>query len=338
MNEPVTSSPMVSFGYTLSSEEHAPAELVANACRAEEVGFDFASISDHFHPWVSAQGHSPFVWSVLGAIAASTDRLRVGVGVTCPTIRIHPAVLAQATATTSLLFGDRFFFGVGTGEALNEHILGHRWPPADVRLAMLEEAVGIIRALWTGETVDHRGDFFEVENAKLFDPPANTPPVIVSGFGPNAAELAGRIGDGYWGHSPERDLLDRYRQSGGAGPRYAQLNLCWAEDTAAARKTVHAVWPNGGISGQLTQDLPTWTHFEDAAAMVDEDAATESVPCGPEVGPVVESVRTFLDAGYDHLYFHQIGSDQDGFFRFWSDELQPALAELVSRSLTPSST
>lgn len=319
---------MISYGYTLSGEEHAPADLVRNARRAEEVGFDFVSISDHFHPWVSAQGHSPFVWSVLGAIAASTERLRVGVGVTCPIIRIHPAIIAQATATTSLLFEGRFFFGVGTGEALNEHILGDRWPPADVRQAMLGEAVEVVRELWSGETVDHRGDFYEVENAKLFDPPVEPPSVIVSGFGPKATELAARIGDGYWGHSPDHESVDRYRANGGAGPCYAQLNVCWAEDAVAARKTVHDVWPNGGVTGQLSQDLPTWTHFEQAAAMVDEDEATRSIPCGPDVDAVIESVRKYLSAGYDHLYFHQIGPDQDGFFRFWTQDLQPALAGL----------
>ena len=325
---PTDDDQTTSYGYTLSSEEHGPTELVRNAQRAEEVGFDFVSVSDHFHPWVSAQGHSPFVWSVLGAIAASTERLRVGVGVTCPTIRIHPAILAQATATTSLLFGDRFFWGVGTGEALNEHILGHRWPPAGVRLAMLEEAVDVVRQLWTGDTVDHRGEFYEVENAKLFDPPTEPPPVIVSGFGPKAIELAARIGDGYWGNAPDGDLVDRYRDGGGTGPRYAQLNICWAPDEASARTTVHEIWPNSGVPGQLSQDLPTWTHFEEAAGMVTEDDAAESVPCGPDVEPVLDSVRSYLDAGYDHLYFHQIGPDQDGFFRFWSEQLQPALAEL----------
>jgi len=325
---PTDDDQTTSYGYTLSSEEHGPNELVRNAQRAEEVGFDFVSVSDHFHPWVSAQGHSPFVWSVLGAIAASTERLRVGVGVTCPTIRIHPAILAQATATTSLLFGDRFFWGVGTGEALNEHILGHRWPPAGVRLAMLEEAVDVVRQLWTGDTVDHRGEFYEVENAKLFDPPTEPPPVIVSGFGPKAIELAARIGDGYWGNAPDGDLVDRYRDGGGTGPRYAQLNICWAPDEASARTTVHEIWPNSGVPGQLSQDLPTWTHFEEAAGMVTEDDAAESVPCGPDVEPVLDSVRSYLDAGYDHLYFHQIGPDQDGFFRFWSEQLQPALAEL----------
>ena len=172
---------MVTFGYTLSSEEHGPRDLVRNARRAEEAGLGFVSISDHYHPWVSAQGHSPFVWSVLGGIAEATERIQVGVGVTCPTIRIHPAILAQATATTALLLEGRFFWGVGSGEALNEHVLGHRWPPAPVRLEMLEEAVEVVRKLWTGETVDHRGQYYEVENARLFDPPAEPPPVIVSG-------------------------------------------------------------------------------------------------------------------------------------------------------------
>lgn len=318
---------MVSFGYTLSSEEHAPTELVSNAVRAEELGFDFVSISDHFHPWVSAQGHSPFVWSVLGAIGHATERIDVGVGVTCPTVRIHPAIIAHATATTSLLLDGRFFFGVGTGEALNEHVLGHRWPRPEVRLAMLDEAIDVIRRLWTGDTVDHHGDFYEVENAKLFDPPTAPPPIIVSGFGPNAVELAGRVGDGYWGHSPDPETIDRFEAAGGSGPRYAQLNVCWAADADAARKTVHEVWPNGGVPGQLSQDLPTWTHFEQAAEIVTEADATESVPCGPDPEPLLESVQQFVDAGYDHLYFHQIGPDQDGFFRFWSDTVQPALAE-----------
>jgi G6PDH family F420-dependent oxidoreductase len=316
---------MVQYGYTLSSEEHAPRDLVANARRAEDLGFDFVSISDHFHPWVTEQGHSPFVWSVLGAIAASTERIGVAVGVTCPIVRIHPAIVAHATATTSLLLGDRFTFGVGTGEALNEHILGHRWPPPEVRLAMLEEAVDIIRRLWTGETVDHRGDFYEVENARLFDPPATDVAIVVSGFGPASVELAARIGDGYWGHSPDKDMVDRYRKAGGDGPRYAQLNVCWAPEEAAARATVHRVWPNAGVTGQLSQDLPTFSHFEDAAKMVTEDDAVASVPCGPDVGPVLESVAEFRDAGYDHLYFHQIGPDQEGFFRFWEQEMRPAL-------------
>ena len=318
----------VAVGYTLSSEEHPPSDLVANAQQAEAAGFDFVSISDHFHPWVGAQGHSPFVWSVLGAIAASTDRIEVAVGVTCPTTRIHPAILAQASATTSLLLPGRFVFGVGTGEALNEHVLGHRWPRPEVRRLMLAEAVDIIRALWAGDTVDHHGDFYEVENAKLFDPPAEPPPLVVSGFGDEAVRLAAAIGDGYWGHAPDAEVIRAYEDNGGTGPRYAQINLCWADDEASARETVHRVWPNAGITGQLSQDLPTWTHFEQAAQLVTVDDATRSVPCGPAVEPVIESVRSFIEAGYDHLYFHQIGRDQAGFFRFWTEELRPALDDL----------
>jgi coenzyme F420-dependent glucose-6-phosphate dehydrogenase len=317
---------MTSFGLTLSSEEHGPAELVALAVRAEAAGFEFASISDHFHPWVGEQGHSPFVWSVLGAIAASTRDLEVGIGVSCPIVRIHPAIVAQAAATTSLLFAGRFFLGVGTGEALNEHVLGHRWPPPHVRREMLDEAVHVIRRLFTGETVDHRGEFYEVENARLFDPPRASVPIIVSGFGPKAAELAGRIGDGYWGNAPDRELLEQFERAGGSGPRYAQLNVCWARDEDEARETVLRVWPNAGIPGQLAQDLPTWSHFETAAQMVTKDLATESVPCGPDVkDALLESVRTYTDAGYDHLYFHQIGPDQDGFVDYWQRELRPAL-------------
>lgn len=320
---------MIRLGYTLSSEEHGPRALVDNARLAEDAGFDFVSVSDHFHPWLSAQGHSPFVWSVLGAIATSTSHIDVGVGVSCPTTRMHPAVVAHAAATASQLLGGRFFLGVGTGEALNEHILGRKWPRAEVRLQMLSEAVHILRELWKGETVNLHGDFYEVDNARIFDPPGRLP-VIVSGFGPSAIEFAAQIGDGYWGHGTDPERVERFIAAGGQGPRYAQLSLCWAEDAAQARKTVHTFWPNGGLSGQLLQDLPTWQHFEQAVELVDEAKAVESTPCGPEVEPVVESVRKFLDAGFDHVYFHQIGPDQYGFFDFWHNALRPALIATFS--------
>jgi coenzyme F420-dependent glucose-6-phosphate dehydrogenase len=322
---------MTTFGYTLSSEEHSPRDLVRAARRAEDSGFQFASISDHYHPWVSAQGHSPFVWSVLGGIAATTERLEVGIGVTCPLVRIHPAVIAQAAATTSLLFEGRFFLGLGTGEALNEHVTGTRWPPPAVRRDMLEEAVVIMRALFTGDTVEHRGQYYEVENARLFDPPQAELPLVVSGFGPEAAALAGRIGDGFWGNAPDEELLGAFEAAGGSGPRYAQLNLCWARSEEEARRTVHETWPNSAVPGQLSQDLPTWTHFEQATQIVTEADATKSVPCGPDVaGQLVETVGKYVDAGYDHLYFHQVGPDQDGFFRYWESDLRDSLRMLVT--------
>lgn len=319
---------MIDFGYTLSSEEHPPNRLVAHAAAAERMGFDFVSISDHYHPWVTAQGHSPFVWSVLGAVAASTERIEVGVGVTCPTTRIHPAVVAHAAATTSLMFEGRFFFGLGTGEALNEHVLGHRWPPPETRIAMLAESIEVMRALWTGETVDHRGDFYTVENARLFDLPSEPIPLILSAFGSDTAEAMASLADGYWGTSPDGDLVQAYTSSGGTGPTYAQLTVCWDSDADRARSTVAERWPNGAVPGQLPQDLPTWTHVEQAASVLSVDQMVEGVALGPDVSDYVAQVESYLDAGYDHLYFHQVGEDQDGFFRFWQDELAPALQHL----------
>jgi len=266
--------------------------------------------------------------AVLGGIAARTTTIDVGVGVTCPIMRIHPAVVAHAAATTALLFDGRFFLGVGTGEALNEHVTGDRWPPPGIRRDMLEEAVGVMRRLWTGETIDHHGTHFTVENARIFDPPDERIPVIVSGFGDAAIELAAAIGDGYWGHSPERHAIRQFVESGGSGPRFAQIDVCWAGDAATARATVHRVWPTGGLSGQLSQDLPTWTHFEAATATVREEDATATVPCGPDVEAYVDAARQFDEAGYDHVYFHQIGPDQTGFMDFWERDLRPALDQL----------
>lgn len=314
---------MTNYGFTLSSEEHEPRTLVRQAAQAEDVGFSFCSISDHFHPWVQAQGHSPFVWGVLGAIGEATSSIRVGTGVTCPIIRTHPTIVAHASATASLLLDGRFFFGVGTGEALNEHINGDRWPRPAVRREMLEEAVHIIRALWTGETVDHRGTHYEVENARLFDPPTQAPAVIVSGFGPEAVKLAARIGDGFWGNAPE--LVQGFTDAGGKGPRYAQINVCYGDDREACLDTAYEIWPNAGVPGQLSQDLPTWTHFEQASETVRREDATASVACGPDVGAIVERAQKFIDAGYDHLYFHQIGHDQQALFDVWQRELRDAL-------------
>lgn len=316
---------MVEYGMTLSSEEHGPRRLVELARLAEDTGFDFVSISDHFHPWLDDQGHSPFVWSVLGAIAQATERVAVGVGVTCPTMRIHPVILAQATATTSLLLGDRFVWGVGTGEALNEHITGMRWPPADLRLEMLEEAVDLIRELWTGDQVTHRGKHFTVENARIYDAPETAPPIVVSAFGDLAARLAARCGDGLWMSTPEASTVETWQKAGGEGPVYAQLSLCWAEDAGEAARTAHEYWRTTGVSGQLNQDLPTPKHFEQAASSVTPEEVAESMPCGPDPGPVVDMARQAIEAGADHMYFHQVGPDQEGFCRFWTEQLRPAL-------------
>jgi G6PDH family F420-dependent oxidoreductase len=316
---------MTTFGYTLSSEEHGPGGLVELAQQAESAGFEFLTISDHFHPWIDEQGHSPFVWSVLGAVAHSTERVRVGTGVTCPILRIHPALVAHAAATTALLFDGRFFLGVGAGEALNEHVLGQRWPAVEVRHEMLEEAIELLRELWTGDVVDHHGKHFTVENARLFDVPDERIPIVVSAFGTKSAELAGRAGDGLWTTGPQPEALSAYDQAGGKGPRIGQLTLCWAEDEADAVATAHRVWPNSAIPGQLAQDLPTPAHFEQAASLVRPEDIGGQVLCGPDPDPVLEAVRSYEKAGLDQIHFHQIGPDQAGFFRFWERELRPKL-------------
>ncbi|HVV36214.1 MAG TPA: TIGR03557 family F420-dependent LLM class oxidoreductase [Acidimicrobiales bacterium] len=316
---------MRKFGYTLSSEEHGPRTLVENARHAEDAGFDFVSISDHIHPWIAAQGHSPFVWSVLGGIACTTSHIDVGIGVSCPTTRMHPTLVAHASSTVAQLLGERFFLGVGTGEALNEHVLGHRWPRHDIRLKMLEEAVAIIRELWSGETVNYDGRYYRVENTRIFDAPGRKPPIIVSGFGEQSVELAAKIGDGYWGHGTDPSHVERFTAAGGHGPKYAQVSLCWGHDTEQARKTVLKYWPVGGLGGQLMQDLPTWNHFEQAVESISEEQVLKSTPCGPDVEPILKSVEEFVTAGFDHIYFHQIGPDQRGFIDFWAEKLRPAL-------------
>ena len=202
---------MAEIGAFLSSEEHGPAALVAQAKLAEDAGMHSIFISDHFHPWIDRQGESPFVWSVIGAISATTSH-KVTTGVTCPTVRIHPAILAQAAATSQLLLDGRFVFGVGSGEALNEHILGHRWPPVETRLEMLEEAVEVIRKLWEGGLVTHHGRYYTVENARIYSMPDSPPPILVSAFGPEATDVAARIGDGFVTVQPDKELVDRYRE------------------------------------------------------------------------------------------------------------------------------
>lgn len=316
---------MVELGYTLSGEEHGPDTLVENAARAEAIGFDFASISDHYHPWTEAQGNAPFVWSTLGGIAQATSEIEIGVGVTCPTIRIHPAILAQAAATTAAMFDGRFFFGVGTGENLNEHVLGDRWPEFEIRLEMLEEAVGVIRDLWEGENYSHHGTHYDVENAKLYTLPDELPPIVVSAFGPRAARTAADIGDGLWSVGPQQAPIDTYEENGGAGPKYAQIDVCYAESEDDAIDTVYEQWPNSELSGELSQILPTPAHFEQATEMVEpEDIAESATPLGSDPEPFVESVQACVDAGYDHVYFHQIGDDQEGFFEFYEENLRSA--------------
>jgi G6PDH family F420-dependent oxidoreductase len=320
------------IGYFLASEEWGPHDLVAQAVKAQEAGFEGLWISDHYHPWNDEQGHSPFVWSTIGAIAQATEsNMKVTTAVTCPTIRIHPAVIAQAAATSAVMLDGNFCLGVGSGEALNEHIIGARWPEADERLEMLEEAVEVIRKLWQGGVHDHRGRHYRVEHARIYDLPEQPPPIVISGFGPKAVELAARIGDGYCTVGPDADAVKTFREHSRNGAIVqGGLKVCWDEDAARARSTVHRLWPNEGLPGELAQILPTPEHFEQASQLVTEEMLAADTPCGPDVESHVVAIKAYADAGFDELYVNQIGPEQDAFFEAYREHVLPQVAALVS--------
>jgi G6PDH family F420-dependent oxidoreductase len=312
------------IGYFLSSEESGPGGLLAQARGAERAGFHGLWISDHYHPWNGEQGQSPFVWAVIGALAEATTRLPVTTAVTAPTVRIHPAVLAQATATAATMLPGRFLFGVGSGEALNEQILGDDWPEADVRLEMLEEAIEVIRRLWTGEVVNHRGTHYRVRHARVYTLPERPPPILVSGFGPKSVDLAARVGDGYCTTMPDADLIGRFRAAGGEGkPVQAGTKVCYGPDEAEARRTAHRLWANEALPGELAQVLSTPEHFEQASTLVTEEMVGESIPCGPDLERHIAALQEFADAGVDELYVQQIGGADEEFFSVYEREVLP---------------
>jgi G6PDH family F420-dependent oxidoreductase len=316
---------MTRFGYFLASEEHEPQELVRQARMAEEAGFEALWISDHYHPWLDEQGHSPFVWSVIGAISQVTS-LPVGTAVTCPLRRVHPAIVAQAAATSALLTGGKFTLGVGTGEALNEHITGLVWPSANERLEMLEEAVQLIRDLFTGRLVDVVGSHYQVETARLYSVPDAPVPVYVSGFGEKAIKLAAKIGDGYISMQPNRDFVRLYREAGGGDrPVQGGIKVCWGPDAESARKTMHRLWRTDAIPGEAAQLLPLPRHFEEVADLIGVDQI--SAPCGPDLAAHLAGIRAFTEAGFDEVYVSQVGPEQDGFFEFYSSQVLPQLRE-----------
>jgi G6PDH family F420-dependent oxidoreductase len=312
----------VELGYALSSEEHAPSELVANARAAEEAGFRFGLISDHYHPWVDRQGHSGFVWSVIGGISQATTDFRIGTGVTCPLIRIHPAIVAHAAATCATLMPGRFFLGVGTGENLNEHVLGAKWPAPDERLELLEEAVEVMRLLWQGGYRTHRGKHYTVEHARLFDLPDEPIEVAVAAMQPRAAELAGRIGDSFVNVSPDPELVRAFDEAGGEGkPKYGQVTCCWAPSVEEAKRLAWEIWPNAAVEGAASQELPYPEHFEQVAQAASADDLVDAMPLGPDPEPILERIAAFGDAGFTHVYLHDIGPDQQGFLDFAKRDL-----------------
>ena len=318
---------MAKIGYFLSSEQFGPKELVDQAKRAEDAGFEALWISDHFHPWNDEQGQIPFVWGVIGALSQATS-LPVSTAVTCPTVRIHPAIVAHAAATAAVQLDGKFVLGVGSGEALNEHILGDPWPSVGVRQEMLEEAVEVIRLLHRGQEISHHGKHYEVQKARIYTRPDQPVPIYVSGFGPQGAELAGRIGDGYALAMPDADLVKKFRSCGGGDkPVQAGTKVTWDRDADTALDIAHRLWGNEGLPGQSAQILPRPQDFAALQALVPKDDIGESVACGSDPDKHAAQVRSYLDADIDEVYVQQIGPDMDGFFASWQRDVLPQLRQ-----------
>lgn len=303
-------------GYWLSSEEHAPKDLVANAVRAEEAGFGHVLISDHILPWIDEQGHSPFVWGVIGAIGQATERLRLGTAVTCPLIRIHPAIVAHAAATAQALMDGRFFLGLGTGENLNEHVLGDRWPRPDERLEMLEEAVTIIRKLLGGDYETFRGKHYTVEQLKLYDAPKSAPDIVIAAAAENSAELAAKLGDGLMNTSPDKEIVKTWQKAGGKGNVYGKVTGAFAPDRETARKLGKARSPNTAMGGSISQELALPRDFEAVAELVREDDLEGALVLGDDPTMWREKIDEFEKAGFTHVFLHDVSPNQAEFIDF----------------------
>jgi G6PDH family F420-dependent oxidoreductase len=314
------------FGYFLSCEEYTPQQLLEQAQLAERAGFEALWISDHFHPWNDAQGQSPFVWSMIGALS-QVCRLPVTTAVTCPTVRIHPVNIAQAAATSAVLLDGRFTLGLGTGEALNEHIIGQVWPSLDVRLEMLEEAVHVIRRLWEEDDfVNHHGRYYTVDTARIYTRPEQPPPIYISGLGPKATEAVGRIADGYISTSPDTELLELFHKTAGRDkPAQAGVKVCYADDAGSGAEIAHSLWANSGVPGELGQVLPSPRHFEQASQLVTKEMTRNSIACGPDAAEHLEKLQPYVNAGFDELYIANMGPHYEACIRMYGEEILPQL-------------
>jgi G6PDH family F420-dependent oxidoreductase len=329
---------MVAFGYTLLCEQRGPRELVSDAVGAEDAGFDFAVISDHYFPWLDSQGHAPHAWPVLGAVAAATERMPLMTYVTCPIMRYHPVVVAQKAATVALLAGEgRFCLGLGAGENLNEHVIGAGWPPVNVRHEMLGEAVEIIGELFTGDYVNRRGAHYRVDSARLWDCPEGGVPVAVAVSGQQSVEAFAPVADAMVAVEPRPDLVRSFDEAAGTTlPKIGQQPIAWGPDRDAAIALAHDQfrWFSGGW--KVNAELPGTAAFAAATRFVTPDDVAASIPCGPDVAAHVEAVRPFVDAGFTHVALVQVGGDtQPDYLTFAQHELLPALREEYGKSDAP---
>ena len=320
------------IGFKLATESFDPKEVIRLAVAAEEAGFDFVEMSDHFHPWLESQGHSGFTWAMLASIAAKTERIGLATGVTCPSYRYHPAVIAQAAATLQIISDGRFTLGVGSGERLNEHVVGEpAFRGVHERHERLREALEIIRLLWQGGYQSYRGEHLQLEDARVFDLPEQLPPIAVAGSGPASAKLAAELGDGLFGTEPKGDFIDQWHAEGGSGPVYGEVPLAWAPTEEAAVQAVLEESRWALLGWKVMPELPNPVNFDAASATVTADDVRGQFACGPDVSRHVANAQEFVDAGYDHLVMQNAGPDPDGFLSFFATELAPRV-----RALTPS--
>jgi G6PDH family F420-dependent oxidoreductase len=319
---------MPKLGYKLMTETHGPNDLVRNARLAEDAGFDFVSISDHYHPWLKSHGHSPFAWSVLGAIAATTKDVGISTGLTCPILRYHPAIVAQAAATIGVMSEGRFTLALGAGERLNEHVVGQGWPPAAERQEMLLEAVEIIRLLWRGELTSYDGVYFNVENARLYDLPRAEIPIVIGIAGERGAQVAAEVGDGIMATEADAKLVRAWESAGGSGDRYGELAIGYAASAEEGLRLVHEYQRFGVLGWKVLTEIPNVGGFEEATRFVKPEDLQEEIPHGPDPEPYVEAVQKFVDAGFDHVVLLAVGREQEEFIRFFEESLAPLLRKM----------
>lgn len=316
---------MAKFGYKLMTEEHGPSALVENAVRAEAAGFDFVAISDHFHPWVRAQGHAPFAWSVLGAIAHATTTIGISTGLTCPIIRYHPAIVAQAAATIAVMSEGRFTLAVGAGERLNEHVTGAPWPSIAERHAMLGEAVDIFRELWEGGARAYEGEFFVLDHAELFDLPPKPIPVIIGVSGDKSVALASNKADGIMTTEPDRKLVQSFRKRSKTGSVWGEVSLAYAPTEEEGRKLAKERFAFSALGWAVNSELPSVEGFEAATKHIREEDLADTIPAGPDPKTHLKAIHKFVEAGFDHIALVGIGPDQQAFIKFAETQLLPEL-------------
>jgi G6PDH family F420-dependent oxidoreductase len=317
-------------GYKLIAEAFDPKEIVRQGILAEQAGFDFVEVSDHYHPWLPETNHSGFAFAMLSNLAARTDHVGLATGVTCPTFRYHPAIVAQASATLAVLSDGRFTLGIGSGERLNEHVVGDAWPNATTRQARLREALEIIRRLWEGGYQSYDGRYFQLDDARVFDLPDEPPVLAVAAGGDLAAALAAELGDGLFATDPDPTIVEAFVAAGGTGPRYTEVPLAFGPDAETAAAHAHRTFRFGLLGWKVMSELPNPINFEAATAHITPDDVQAEFGCGPDADAHVAAAQPFVDAGFDHLALVNAGPDVDGFFAHVAD----GLAERI-RALTP---